>query len=150
MRLIVPPPVQGLIAAALMWGLTTIIPALNLSFPGQSIVAIILAVVGIGIDVSGILAFIRARTTINPLDPGKARALVVSGIYRVTRNPMYLGLLLLLCGWAVWLGNPVNAIILIGFVAYINRFQIEPEEVILRNLFGEEYQTYLENVRRWI
>jgi len=113
--------------------------------------------VGIGIaQVSGIIALAavaamwRARTTINPFDPTRARNLVTGGIFRVTRNPMYLALLLLLVAYAVRIDSPVVWLAPVVFVAYVTRFQIRPEERVLEAKFGEAYLSYRARTRRWV
>jgi protein-S-isoprenylcysteine O-methyltransferase Ste14 len=95
-------------------------------------------------------SFFRARTTINPLDPARATSLVTGGVFRVSRNPMYLSLLLLLAGYAVRLDSPVVWLGPILFVAYVNRFQIKPEERVLKAKFGEAYLRYRMRTRRWL
>ncbi|HEV8366930.1 MAG TPA: isoprenylcysteine carboxylmethyltransferase family protein, partial [Pyrinomonadaceae bacterium] len=75
---------------------------------------------------------------------------VSTGVYRFTRNPMYLGLLLTLLGWAAFLSNPASLLFVPIFVLYINRFQIKPEEQVLSSLFGAEYMAYKSRVRRWL
>jgi protein-S-isoprenylcysteine O-methyltransferase Ste14 len=96
------------------------------------------------------VAFRRARTTISPVKASAASSLVTTGVYRFTRNPMYLGLLLTLLAWAAFLFNPVALLFVPIFVLYINRFQIKPEERTLSALFGGEYGAYQERVRRWL
>ncbi len=86
----------------------------------------------------------------NPIKPGAASSLVSSGVYRFTRNPMYLGLSVTLLGWAMFLSNPLALLAVPLFVLYINRFQIDPEERVLSSLFGAEYAAYKEKVRRWL
>jgi protein-S-isoprenylcysteine O-methyltransferase Ste14 len=76
--------------------------------------------------------------------------MVRSGIYRHTRNPMYLGMLLVLAAWAVWLASPAAFAVLPVFLLYLNRYQIEPEERILAGLFGGEFDAYRRSVRRWL
>ena len=102
-----------------------------------------------GFDLLGLLAFFRRGTTINPLRPAKASALVTGGIYRITRNPMYVGMAFLLAGWAVWLGALWPFLGPVLFVAYLTRFQILPEERILRGKFAE-FDAYATRVRRWL
>jgi protein-S-isoprenylcysteine O-methyltransferase Ste14 len=84
------------------------------------------------------------------MKPDSTSSLVVSGIYKYTRNPMYLGFLLLLLGWAIFLSNLASFALLPAFVVYMNHFQIRPEERALGCLFAHEYQPYLARVRRWI
>lgn len=93
--------------------------------------------------------FYRSKTTIDPRDPSKANVLVAKGVYNYSRNPMYLALLLLLVAWGMWLGNAFNILLAAAFVAYMNRYQIGPEESALRDLFGKEYEQYTIRVRRW-
>ncbi|MCP2670109.1 isoprenylcysteine carboxylmethyltransferase family protein [Maricaulaceae bacterium EIL42A08] len=150
MKLIIPPPVQGLITGIAMWGVSQAFPGFGLSFPIQKLLAGALIAVGVGIEITAVTAFFRARTTITPLKPSKTSALVVKGLYRISRNPMYLGLALLLTGWMVWLGNPLNLVLLGGFIGYITAFQIKPEEAALREKFGTAYDEYCAVVRRWI
>jgi protein-S-isoprenylcysteine O-methyltransferase Ste14 len=94
--------------------------------------------------------FLRARTTINPLKPGNASALVAGGIYRFTRNPMNLGLATLLLAWTIYLGNIAALAGVLLFILYMNRFQIAPEERALQARFGAEFDAYCARVRRWI
>ena len=154
LELKVPPPVVALCLALLMW--LVALPALpftppfELRFGLRACLAVALALIGQGIAIAGIVAFRRARTTINPLKPAAASALVRSGIFRFTRNPMYLGLLLTLAGWAAWLSNPAALLFLPVFVLYIDRFQIGPEERALAALFGAEFAAYRNLVRKWV
>ena len=84
------------------------------------------------------------------MKPGETTALVAVGVYKLTRNPMYLGMLLMLIGWAIFLSNVVAFAFLPVFVLYINRFQIEPEERVLALKFGSEFAAYQTRVRRWL
>ncbi len=94
--------------------------------------------------------FRAADTTLNPMDPARATALVQAGVFGYTRNPMYLGLALLLAGWAWWLGTATPWLVLPVFVALITRLQIVPEERALQALFGEAYAGYCRRVPRWL
>lgn len=146
----VPPPIVGAITAALMLGAAWLVPALTFAAPWRMPIVAALFCIGVALDLIALGYFLRARTTINPLNPGKASALVASGLYRFTRNPMYLGMATLLLAWAVYLSNVAALAGLALFVAYINRFQIEPEERALSARFGEEFEAYCRRVRRWI
>jgi protein-S-isoprenylcysteine O-methyltransferase Ste14 len=102
------------------------------------------------IMLAGIISFRRAQTTINPLKPAAATALVTSGVFRYTRNPMYLGMLIVLLGWAVFLSASAALVGVLAFAAYIQRFQIRPEERALAALFGKTFTDYQSTVRRWL
>ena len=132
----------------LMWFFSS--PALDFSLPWREPLAGIFVAVALGIGIEALIGFRRAKTTVNPLSPDQASALVVSGIYRWTRNPMYLGMLLLLVGWAFILSNWAALVILPLFVIYLNRFQIGPEERALQARFGAEFDNYRRRVRRWL
>jgi protein-S-isoprenylcysteine O-methyltransferase Ste14 len=146
----IPPPVVAVLIAAAMWGVSALRPSLPLAPAIRQWAAVALAVAGVSFDALGLLAFFRSKTTVNPLHPGKASALVTGGVYRVTRNPMYVGLVLLLTAWAVYLSSLWAFLGPVLFVLYINRFQIAPEERVLGSLFGEEYARYAARVRRWL
>ncbi|MFV0679119.1 methyltransferase family protein [Ottowia sp.] len=149
----IPPPVIDAGCAALMWCLAQTWPTGQLwaraAWPWGWISAIGLAAMGSAVALAGVRAFGRARTTVNPLAPQKASALVTTGIYQFTRNPMYLGMLLVLCGWAVWLGHAAALAVLPLSVMLLNQLQIKPEERILRQRFGQDYARYIARVKRW-
>ena len=149
LELKVPPPIVTLIIAVTMWAVASITPAFKMGMPPRIAAALVLSLLGGMFALAGAISFRRARTTVNPLKPEKTSALVSSGLYRVTRNPMYVGLLFVLIGWAVFLVAPVTLVGPVGFVAYMNRFQIEPEELVLSQLFGNDYSEYKSRVRRW-
>ena len=106
--------------------------------------------IGILVEAWSVGLFFRAKTTVNPLKPENSKVLVVAGLYKFTRNPMYLGMLLLLFGWTFWLGNPVGLCLPFIFVWYITKFQIKPEELALVDIFGDQYVQYKQQVRRWL
>lgn len=99
---------------------------------------------------AGVLSFRRMETTVNPLTPEATTTMVTSGIYRFSRNPMYLGFLFVLVGWAIHLSNLLGFAFLPLFVWYMNRFQILPEERALASKFYEVFTAYKRSVRRWI
>ena len=149
LELRVPPPLVALLVGAVMWGLSVAAPLV--SAPSYRVsLAILLAAVGVAFSLSGVLAFRSAKTTTNPLKPQAASSLVVTGIYRFTRNPMYVGVTLLLVAWAVFLWSGWALLGPVAFVAYISRFQIAPEERALVALFGSEYLAYKARVRPWL
>jgi protein-S-isoprenylcysteine O-methyltransferase Ste14 len=110
----------------------------------------VLALCGVAFALSGVIAFRRWNTTVRPEHPEKASTLVNTGPYRYTRNPMYLGLLVILLAWTVYLAAPVGMLGPVAFMLYITRFQIIPEERALRAKFGADYQRFCEGVRRWV
>jgi protein-S-isoprenylcysteine O-methyltransferase Ste14 len=136
--------------AALMWLATWAVPTFGFELPARTLFSVSVVVAGAVIGVLGIASFIRAKTTINPMKPDLSSSLVVSGIYRFTRNPMYLAFLLGLLGWAIFLSNALAFFLLPAFIVYMNRFQIEPEEKALARLFGEQFVAYRSRVRRWL
>lgn len=146
----VPPPLVMLGVALLMWLAALAFPGLAWDMAARTACAVVLAAFGTGIAVAGVVSFVKARTTVNPLKPGTASSLVTTGLYRLTRNPMYLGDLVVLIGWAVFLCNAVSFLLVPIFVLYINRFQIGPEEKALSGLFGAGYAAYQSTVRRWL
>ena len=150
LELKIPPPVVALLLGAAMWWLAPMGPATPWPEAMRIGLAVPLALLGLSLDFSGLVAFVRRHTTINPLSPLRSTALVTSGVYRWTRNPMYLGLACLLTGWAVWLGAWFAFAGPVLFVLYITRFQIRPEERVLSQLFGSAYTDYTRRVRRWI
>lgn len=150
LELKIPPAALGHLLGLLMWVVTRGVPALGFTLPASRIIAGILAAAGVMIALLGVFSFRRARTTVNPLRPESASVLVVSGIYRVTRNPMYLGMLLVLLGWGVFLANALALLFAITFIPLMNRLQIAPEERILAATFGSDFFAYQSAVRRWI
>ena len=150
MPLRIPPPIQMLLAAVVMWALDHWIPLGQwISAPWNKLGGLV-AAVGIAIAVSAFVGFRNAGTTVSPVDPSKASRLVTDGIFRVSRNPMYLGLLLLLIGWSVWLGSVSPLVVPPLFVVVITLVQIIPEERALSRNFGERYVSYRRMVARWI
>ena len=133
-----------------MWGVSNYLPGIELGAAFRIIVAALVALIGAFFCLAGVVSFRRAKTTVNPLKPEAASALVNSGIYRISRNPMYVGFALFLVAWAVYLSSPWALVGVVGFVLYINRFQIQPEERALAALFAEEFERYKRSVRRWV
>ena len=150
LELRIPPPLVlagcTVLAALAAWWL----PLAALAFAGSALVAGLLGLVGALVALAGVWQFRRARTTVNPLAPQRATAVVSTGLYAYTRNPMYLGMALVLLGWAVVLSVLSAYLVVPLFVAYITRYQIRPEERALQNLFGSEYTQYMARVRRWL
>ena len=150
LRLRFPPLAVAGTAGFVGWIIARTFPSVSLDLGARTSWAAAFGLLGMICSISGVISFRRAHTTVNPLKPDAATALVISGIYQVTRNPMYLGFLLLLLGELVWLANPLALLAAPAFVLYLNRFQIGPEEQALRERFGFAYLTYITRVRRWI
>jgi protein-S-isoprenylcysteine O-methyltransferase Ste14 len=150
LELKLPPPFLALLLAAAMWGVSHFEPRFAIPAAVRWSVAAVLALVGATFDILGLLAFRRSRTTVDPFKPHRASVFVASGVYKVTRNPMYLGLLFVLLGWAVFLGSLWPFLAPMIFVPFVNRFQIKPEELAMARLFGESYATYTAKVPRWL
>jgi protein-S-isoprenylcysteine O-methyltransferase Ste14 len=150
LELRIPPVAVFLIAGAGMWLLGHYCTAAAVVVPGAGIIAAGCAAAGIAVGAAGLGAFRRHGTTVHPMHPGKASTVVSTGVYRFTRNPMYLGLALVLAGWAVRLGNVAGMLLLPLFMAYMTRFQIVPEERALLERFGADFSTYRARVRRWL
>lgn len=150
LELKVPPVPLAMIFGGAMWLASVRLPAFALALPEHLAVACILGGLGVICALAGIVAFRHAMTTFNPMQPGAAAVLVTSGVYRLSRNPMYVGLLFALGGWAVFLSHALGFLFLPAFVAYMNRFQIAPEEKALSSKFGEDFVAYQRSVRRWL
>ena len=150
LELKVPPPLVALIVAAAMWELARHSVHLALANALRRGLAGTLFALSIAWSLSAVLAFRRWKTTINPVNPEAATALVITGPFRLSRNPMYLGLSMALLGWAVLLTAPWNLFGPAVFVAYMQRFQILPEERVLAAKFGAEFERNRGTVRRWL
>ncbi len=146
----IPPPIVAVLFVVAMWACARWLPVLDGSFPGQGLATGVVVAAGLGVIAFAIAQFARARTTIDPLHPDAASVLVSGGVFHLTRNPMYLGLALVLGGLALRLGDGGSALLVAGFVAYVTRFQIVPEERALHAHFGEGFEAYAQRVRRWI
>lgn len=146
----IPPPLVGLLCALLAWGLARLPLGPGIDFALRLPLALLCAGAGLGLALWSLALFRRHRTTASPLVPERSRAVVQGGPYRITRNPMYLGMALVLLAWCLWLGSAAALLAVAVFVAFITRFQILPEERALAGRFGPAYDDYRRRVRRWI
>lgn len=146
----IPPPLVALLCALAAWQFTDATRGSVFDFGPVYILTILLCGKGLFIAIMGMREFARRQTTVNPLTPGSASALVDGGVFRYTRNPMYLGLATALAGIAFALGNWSAFLFVLLFVLYIQLFQIYPEERAMLELFGDEYSNYCAKVRRWL
>lgn len=144
----VPPPFVMLLCGLLGLGLSRWLPAAELPTPWWAAVAVMAA--GLVMNLLPKWAFQRAGTTVNPMRPTSSTALITGGIYRYTRNPMYLGQAAFLLGGMLYLQNVLALAVVPMFVLYITRFQIHPEERVLGELFGDQYKAFRQQVRRWL
>jgi protein-S-isoprenylcysteine O-methyltransferase Ste14 len=146
----IPPPIVTAIFALIMWLLSSFVTPINMALEFRIGAAVIVAVLAVFFLISGGISFRLAKTTVNPLKPESASSLVVSGVFKISRNPMYVGFALLLLAWCVYLSAPVLLMIVLLFTAVITRFQIIPEERAMLKLFGDEFIAYQQSVRRWL
>jgi protein-S-isoprenylcysteine O-methyltransferase Ste14 len=144
------PVILCLLFAAGMWWVSRSLPGFDIPAALRLAVCLLFFIVAGGIGLAGIWSFRKARTTVNPFRPQNCSALVRSGIFARTRNPMYLALLIALIGWGCFLANPFSLALSPLFAAYLNRFQIRPEERALQAAFGAEFTAYRRAVRRWL
>lgn len=150
LELKIPPPLWLALYAGLMKVAAVAFPQAHLSLPFAAGLCPILVGLGLSLAAAGIVAVRSAGTTLNPRRPEATRCVVDQGVYGVTRNPMYLGLLLLLLGWGVHLQNAASLLVIAPWMATITRWQIQPEERILEERFGETYLDYRRRVPRWL
>ena len=150
LELRIPPPAITALIAAAMLALSWVTPSLQIPTGIRLSLALALALVGIGFCAAGVISFRCAKTTINPMTPQLTSSLVRTGIYTITRNPMYVGFLIILIAFAIVLSSAWALLGPVAYVFYIGRFQIAPEERSLTALFGSEYTAYVSKVRRWL
>lgn len=150
MSLKIPPAIVTLIFGSLMWAVDWYLHVGWLNFNIVLWIAEVSCATGGIFGLLGLVQFYRHSTSIDPHKPDKASDLVTDGIYRISRNPMYVGLLFILAGYAFYLANLLTFLLLLLFVMYMNRYQILPEEVVMEEKFGDEYLRYKSEVRRWL
>jgi len=150
LHLKIPPPLVAIVCGMMIWGLSVLLPIHSVDADIRNTIAYtLLGMAGI-IDAWALISFRLAKTTIDPRYPHKTSMIVSSGIYKYTRNPMYLGLTFILSALSIWFGARFGLFVVVIFILYINRFQIKPEEDALEKQFGESYLEYKSRVRRWI
>jgi protein-S-isoprenylcysteine O-methyltransferase Ste14 len=148
MKTKIPPPILALIMIALIYISSLFIETTTFNY--QGLLSILFLILGLACLLPSFKLFAKFKTTITPLKPSNSTALVTEGLYRYSRNPMYLGLLLITIASTIWFGTWLGITINIVFIFLINFLQIIPEEEALLEIFGEEYEEYKKNVRRWI
>ncbi len=150
MKLKIPPVFVVLFFSFLMWFIFKLTQARHIKFEHQKLVSWSFFCVGVFIGVVAVYSFRKARTTVDPSRPNKASNLVTAGVYRYSRNPMYLGMLFILISFAIRIGNLYSFLVLPVYVWYITTYQIKPEEEVLTTLFQDQFMNYKKVVRRWI
>lgn len=150
LELKIPPPIVAAVFGVFMWLASLMSEATSIAIGYRAVVAVVVACIGAVFGISGMVSFVRAKTTMNPMKADTASTLVTGGVFRLTRNPMYLSLLLYLAAWAIYLENWIALVFLPLFVIYMNEFQIKPEERAMATLFGAQYAEYKARVRRWL
>lgn len=146
----IPPPIVMLFSAIMMWVLSYGMWHWRMPLRLRLMVVVILLMLSMTIGWLALVQFKRAQTTANPLNLERSSSLVMTGIYRFSRNPMYLALALILLAFGVLLSSPFALIGWVFFIFYITQFQIKPEERMLEELFPEQYEVYKNSVRRWL
>ena len=143
----IPPPIVTLLCIGIIYLFDI---QIEYSEPDLKVVGIIFLILGLIIIFSAVLKFIKTKTTVDPTRPYKTSNLVISGIYKITRNPMYLGMLFLIMAYATYNNYVIGCIIIPILIFYINKFQIEPEEIEMIKKFGESFENYCKKVNRWL
>jgi protein-S-isoprenylcysteine O-methyltransferase Ste14 len=146
----IPPPLVTLIVGFAMWGASRLSSPLSIAPELRYAIVVLFFAAGALLGAPAVSAFVRARTTIDPVRIDTASTLVTSGIYRMTRNPMYLAMTSLLLSFAAYLAAPWSLLGPLFFVLFITRFQIVPEERAMSAKFGAHYADYIGRVRRWL
>ncbi|MDD1782730.1 isoprenylcysteine carboxylmethyltransferase family protein [Enterovibrio sp. ZSDZ35] len=150
LELKIPPVALVFLFIALMWWLSANTGNLGIENATRLAALSILTLMSVAICLAGVLAFKAQKTTVNPIKPETSSSLVQSGIYRFTRNPMYLGMALFLMGCGVYFDNAYAIACVLLFVLYMTKFQIQPEESALTKIFGQAFVDYMRTTRRWI
>ncbi|HET6528526.1 MAG TPA: isoprenylcysteine carboxylmethyltransferase family protein [Balneolaceae bacterium] len=150
LELKVPPVAVGFVIVILMWLSKSLLPVFSFQSNYSLLFTLCLAVTGIMIAFAGVISFKRAQTSTNPLDPATASSLVTGGIYRYSRNPMYLGFDIVLAAFGFYLSNFLSIALTALFILYMSKYQIQPEERVLESKFGDVFKEYKKQTRRWI
>lgn len=146
----IPPPVVTALFGLAMWWISTVTSTFEINLVVQIIAIVIVLGTGFYFAFSAFRTFKRVQTTVDPIQPEKATSLVSSGVFQRSRNPMYVGLALLLTTWTIFLSAPVALVGVLGFMLYMNKFQSKPEERALEQIFGSEFEDYKSSVRQWL
>ena len=148
MKTKIPPPIIALVMIAIIYLSSLIIEPITFNY--QTLISILVVVIGLACAIPSFRLFAKYKTTISPFTPSETSALVTDGMYRYSRNPMYLGLVFLTIAATIFFGTWLGVVIVVAFIFLLNFLQIIPEEEALLDIFGEEYVEYQKKVRRWI
>lgn len=146
----IPPVVVFVMAALLMWLVSKYTTVIDLPELVRWLIILTFLIFGAVMGLLGVFSFLKEETTVNPMEPEKAESLVDTGVYNISRNPMYLALALVLIALAIYLKSLWSLPVVLLFMIYMTRFQIFPEERAMIKLFGDKYTDYMNRVRRWI
>ena len=144
----IPPPLIVLVLIVSIYFSSKKIDLINI--PLQLEISIFILSAGILIFVNPVLQFIKSKTTVNPIQFEEVNKLVTSGIFKYSRNPMYLGMLMIVISTSIFYLNIYSILTPLLFILWINKFQIKREEEFLIEKFGDEYLSYKKKTRRWI
>ena len=150
LQLKIPPPVYAISIAIIMWLLNKYIPIVELIQSPWNKIGLGIIIIAASFDVWSLFLFLKKHTTPNPMKPENTTGIVTKGLYQYSRNPMYLGLLIILFGFGIWLGSLSPFLMLPLFYWLITEMQIKPEERMLEQKFGKEYLDFKNRVRRWL
>ena len=148
MKTKIPPPIIALVMIAIIYLSSLIIEPITFNY--QTLIGILVVIIGLACAIPSFRLFAKYKTTISPFTPSETTALVTDGMYRYSRKPMYLGLVLLTIAATIFFGTWLGVVIVVAFIFLLNFLQILPEEEALLDIFGEEYVEYQKKVRRWI
>ncbi|OEE93303.1 protein-S-isoprenylcysteine methyltransferase [Vibrio genomosp. F10 str. 9ZD137] len=146
----IPPVILTIIFVGIMYLTNLYLKFTLFDLPFKVEVLLIFFIIGVTFALAGVISFKKHKTTLDPMNTENVSTLVKSGVYRYTRNPMYVGMLMALLGYGFFLSNPINLFITVLFIWYMNKFQIKPEEVFLSSVFGNDYDEYKKSVKRWL
>jgi len=144
----IPPPLIVLTIIISIYFSSKRIDLINIPF--QLEISFFMLSLGILIFINPVLKFIKSKTTINPIQFEETNKLVTSGIFKYSRNPMYLGMLMIIISTSIFYLNIYSMLTPFLFIFWINKFQIKREEAFLAEKFGKEYLSYKNKTRRWI
>lgn len=146
----IPPALIMAAVGVLMYFVSPILPDIRIERSISLFIGVLITLIGVVFGLFGVYEFVKNNTTVDPTNPEKTSSLVTSGVLKISRNPMYVAMAFFLFGFSFLLSSLLTVFLVSVFFVYMNRFQIEPEERIMSQKFGDEFLRYKENVRRWL